>query len=333
LDSCLSTKLITLQGIDVTALYFNMPFCSSSYPAVQGAQEEISTPHLDSLCERAELVGAKFRVYTTGQDYVDMVRSPQYGYGKNINPCIDCKIFFYKCAHEIMKQEGAQFIITGEVLGQRPMTQNLQTLDNMAKRAGVEGLVLRPLSAKLLPPTIPEEKEWVDRERLLDIQGRSRTRQMALAEQWGISDYPTPAGGCLLTDKNFSSRLRDLFSHGVSDINNITMLKYARHFRLSEDVKLIVGRDEKDNDAISRLVEEDDILMEAPDFGSPLCILRGPHSADFVDEAARICKRYSSGRKEKEIQVRVWKIGEGEPYFVAVSGQIDENIVKKRMIL
>ena len=330
LDSCLAIKLIVLQNIDVIALYFNMPFTVNKHP-VELMNRDVPSP-LDTLRQRAEQAGGRFVVYSTGADYIDMLKAPCYGYGRNMNPCIDCKIFFYKHAHEIMKEEGAQFLVTGEVLGQRPMTQNKQMLMAMAKRAGVEGLVLRPLSARLLPVTIPEEKGWVDRAQLLDIQGRTRRLQLDLAAEWGISDFPNPAGGCLLTDPTYSRRLKDLFEHDINELNDIVLLKYGRHFRLSETVKLVVGRDEADNHALSGLVQEGDILLEVPAFGSPLCILRGEGADALLPFAARVCKRYSSGKSVDRVEVRVLKTGEEEPRAIMVEGELDETELKAFML-
>ncbi len=332
LDSCLAVKLIALQGIEVIAIYYDTPFCSLHREVRADNGEQKTKPYMEILKDRAEQSGGILKVVTVGQDYIDLVANPEHGYGANMNPCIDCKIYFYRRSYEIMKETGARFIVTGEVLGQRPMTQMKPTLMKMEKIAGVKRLVLRPLSAKVLPRTIPEEKGWVNSSELCDIQGRSRTRQLKMAEKYNITDFPTPAGGCLLTDKGFSRRLKDLFEHKIFDINDITMIKTGRHFRFSEDVKFIVGRDQKDNEFITNLVQEGDILVEVEGYGSPLCVLRGEGAERFLDKASQICKRYSKGRNKAEAVIKYWKVATPKTHKIIVKGRIDEKEIRELMI-
>lgn len=195
LDSMLATQLIRAQNIDVQAIFFETPFFSPNKAA-----------------KSAETIGVPFTVIDITEEHLEIVKKPVHGHGGNMNPCIDCHALMFRTALKMLEQENAGFIFTGEVLGQRPMSQNRKALDIIEKEVGVEGLVVRPLSAKCLPVTIPEKKGWIDREKLMGLSGRSRKPQIKLAEEFNIKEYPSPAGGCLLTDKIFSNRLRDLFS-------------------------------------------------------------------------------------------------------------------------
>ena len=206
LDSVLAARVVMEQGFEVVGLYFTTAF-SKSFGKEQG------TP----AARVSKAIGMELRVMDLGQEYIDLIRNPKHGYGKNINPCIDCKIFMLSKARAVMDELGAPFIITGEVLGQRPMSQRLDTLNVIERDSGLKGLILRPLSAKLLLPTKAELEGIINRERLLDISGRSRNPQLKLAEKYGITGYSTPAGGCLLTDENFADKLRDLFAHDLPE--------------------------------------------------------------------------------------------------------------------
>ncbi len=293
LDSTLAVKLMLDQGIDVVALNFITPFCNCTR---KGCRHEAS--------KVAKNFGIKIKVVFAGEEYIKIVRNPKYGYGKNMNPCIDCRIFMFKKAKEYMEKEGASFIFTGEVLGQRPMSQRKKIMKLIEREAGLEGLIVRPLSAHFLEPTIPEKEGIVDRSRLLAIKGRSRKQQMKLAEKFDIKDYPCPAGGCKLTDKHFSERLRDAFEHGEYDLGNISLLKYGRHFRLPDGVKIVVGRNEMENLAIKRLAREDDLLMEVVGFGSPITLLRGDYTDEDIKIAASICVRYSDCKNMAKIRIK-----------------------------
>jgi tRNA-specific 2-thiouridylase len=234
LDSNLAAKLIQEQGIDIIPVKFKIPF-------LHGNKDEAG----DNL-------SVKLKIIDIGNDFLKMLKNPEHGYGANMNPCIDCKILMLRRAKELMPEFGAAFIITGEVLGQRPMSQNTKTLYTIVKKAALEDLVVRPLSAKLLPQTLPEKEGWINRRNLLDFNGRSRKPQIELAKVFGFKDYAQPAGGCLLTDPAFSRRLKDLIIHQDLNINNVELLKIGRHFRLTSKTKLVVGRNEGENE---RLVE------------------------------------------------------------------------------
>jgi tRNA U34 2-thiouridine synthase MnmA/TrmU len=293
LDSILSAKIIQNQKIEVTAFHFVLPFYYIEN------EEQINA------VKTANKIGIPIEIFRGGKDYIDMVKTPKRGYGKNINPCIDCKIFIMKRAKIFMEESGADFLISGEVLGQRPMSQRRFTLELIEEEAGVEGLLLRPLSAKLLAPTIPEEKGWVEREKLYSFEGRNRKPQIALAKELGIKEYPSPAGGCYLTDVDFSIRLRDSFEHGEDSVSDLQLLHFGRHFRLKSGAKLIVGRDEKENNKIEILAGDNDFLIEGVGFGSPLALLKNSKNPGDIDISSYICIRYSKKRDEKSVKVVV----------------------------
>jgi len=288
LDSSLALKLILDQGIQALAFTFLTPFTSPKLAAFP-------------------LPGVEYRKITFGQEYIDLVKSPSYGWGKNMNPCIDCRIYTLKRAKGLMDEVGASFLVTGEVLGQRPMSQRRDTLRLIEKEAGLEELILRPLSAKLLPPTIPERDGWIRRESLLDLRGRSRKPQMELAKQWGIEGYPSPAGGCRLTDPGFSHRLREALSFGEDSLRDMELLKLGRHFRFLSGAKVVVGRNEEENGKLSSLAFSDDYLLEVVGFPSPLTLLRKAKGERDLLDAASLCVRYSDG--EGVVRVRTWREG------------------------
>ncbi|MEW6007462.1 MAG: hypothetical protein AB1595_04845 [bacterium] len=244
LDSILAVKLILEQGIEIIALNFTSPFCQCNRKNGCGLESK----------KVADLFKIPLKVERLAEEYLEMVKNPRYGYGKNMNPCIDCRILIFKKAKAYMEELGASFVISGEVLGERPMSQRRRAMEIIEQDSGLTGLVLRPLSAKLFSPTIPEKEGWVEREKLLAITGRSRKPQMKLAEDLGITDYPCPAGGCLLTDPKFASKMKDLLKYNPDfTMNDVWLLKLGRHFRLSHLTKLIVGRNEKENKGIKQL--------------------------------------------------------------------------------
>jgi tRNA U34 2-thiouridine synthase MnmA/TrmU len=236
-------------------------------------------------------------------EHLLMLKSPRYGYGKNMNPCIDCHTLMLKIAGGKMEQIGADFLLTGEVLGQRPMSQTRQSLRVVAKNSGYADYILRPLSAQLLDPIRAEREGKIDRSRLPAISGRGRKEQMRLAETFGISYYPPPAGGCLLTDPIFARRLRDLMSHGEDrGIRDYELLKYGRHFRVPEAGKIIVGRNQSDNEALRGLAAEDDLVCLMADFPGPFVLAPGGGEA-AVAVAASLCVRYSDAPADREALV------------------------------
>jgi len=293
LDSTLATKLILDQGIDVVAINFTSPFCLCG----RGGCGSI---------EVAKRLKIPIKIISSGEDYLKVIRSPKHGYGKNMNPCIDCRIYMLKKAKKYAKEIGASFIFTGEVLDERPMSQHRKALDIIEEEAGLNGKILRPLSAKLLPKTEAEKKGWIDREKLSDIRGRSRKRQFELAKSYKINDYPCPAGGCLLTYKEFADKVRDLFKHKKKvKMKDILLLKIGRHFRFGKN-KIIVGRNEDENKQLLRLKDASDYFFEVLGCGSPITLLQGPKIKKVIEKAAALTARYSDS-KEKKITVKYGK--------------------------
>ncbi|MES0350119.1 MAG: tRNA 4-thiouridine(8) synthase ThiI [Desulfobacteria bacterium] len=297
LDSILSALVLQSQGIEVAWINFETPFFGS-----------------DRARRAAGMTGIPLRVENITQVYVPMLKNPNCGYGTNMNPCMDCHALMLEIAGSIMKREGFDFLFTGEVVGQRPMSQTKPSLRYVEKRSGFAGYVVRPLSAKLLSPTIPEERGLVDRERLLDISGRSRKRQIELAETFGISDYPSPGGGCLLTDPAFSRRVKDLLEHQEEcRERDFELLKYGRHFRLHDNYKVIVGRTEEENSKILKLSYPDkDILLHMTDIPGPATLVPCGAPKEIVHEAASIGAAYSRAQDDQPVRVSVKSPGGSE---------------------
>ena len=302
LDSALAVKLVQQQGIDVVAVNFASPFCLCG----KGGG---GAPGL------AKQLGIPIKVVRVGRGYLGVLRKPKYGYGRNMNPCIDCRIFMFKKALRILKSIEASFMFTGEVLNERPMSQRMKALKIIEKETGLEGKILRPLSAKLLPETEAEKRGWVDREKLLGISGRSRKEQIQLAKDLNIRDYPCPAGGCLLTYKEFAAKVRDLFEHKKQvTVDDIDLLKIGRHFRFGKN-KIVVGRNEAENRQLMGLRGRFDYCFEVPDCGSPIALLQGRKTKAAVTKAAALALRYSDlkrgeatvnfGREKMDAQIVV----------------------------
>ena len=255
LDSTLAMKLIIDQGIEVIACNINTGF---------GSTKDRLT-HMKNMCEQ---VGAEFRSVDIRDEYIrEVLFTPKYGYGKNFNPCIDCHGKMFEVAKRKMEEWGASFLISGEVLGQRPMSQNSESLQKVLNLSNCEGLLLRPLSAQALEPTIPELEGWVDRDKLEHIVGRNRDRQMELAESFGLKDYEAPGGGCLLTDEKFSNKIRDFIAHDTLTIEDIPTLKYGRQLRLPEGAKFIIGRNAEDNAILEAIENPKYIHIDTELFG------------------------------------------------------------------
>ena len=284
LDSTLAVKLIQEQGIDVTAMNVMSPFCLCGRGGcgAAGVAKNLNVP---------------LKIISAGKDYLRMVRRPKHGYGRNMNPCIDCRIFILKKAKKYAREIEASFIFTGEVLGERPMSQHWKALMTIEEEAGLKGQILRPLSARLLPETRAEKEGMVDREKLLSIRGRSRKPQIELAEKFTLADYPCPAGGCLLTYKEYANKLRDLFNHKkrVSS-EDISLLKIGRHFRYFAN-KIIVGRNETENRILLQRKSKNDYCFEVVDCGSPITLLQGPKTTKAIRKAAALTAYYSDSKK------------------------------------
>ena len=293
LDSTLAVKLMLDQGIDVEAVNFVSPFCLCRKGGC-GAPEV------------AKNLSIPLKTIRIGEEYLRIVRKPRFGYGKNMNPCVDCRIFMLKKAKKYAEETGAQFIITGEVLGQRPMSQHGRTLGLIEEKARLKGRILRPLSAKLLPKSEAEEKGLVNRETLLSIEGRSRKKQIRLAEEMNVTGYSCPGGGCLLTYKEFAAKLRDLFEHKRrAALKDVELLKVGRHFRFGKN-KIIVGRNETENKLLTRMKMANDYCFEAQNCGSPITLLQGPKTRNSMEKAAALTAYYSD-KKQGKVQVKFGK--------------------------
>lgn len=289
LDSILAVMLIEEQGADVLGFFFETPFFSSQ-KAIQSAR----------------YIGLALKVVDITDRFLEIMLNPRHGYGKGLNPCIDCHTLMLKIAGEMLKREGADFIISGEVLGQRPMSQNLRSLSIISRDSGFKDLILRPLSAKRLPETLPEKEGWVIRERLLGLSGRSRHPQMELAKKFGIKEYPAPAGGCLLTEEVFSRRLKDLISVNPEfSRQDIELLKWGRHFRISEKTKIVVGRNQKENEMISSLRREGDTILTVESFPGPTVLVKGDLSSEETELVASITVSYSDAAVDQSVAVRL----------------------------
>lgn len=293
LDSILAIKLIKEQGVDVIALNFTSPFCTctkkgSSCSSAAAAAKQLNVP---------------LKVISKGMDYFKIVENPKFGYGSAMNPCIDCRIYLMRKAKEVMESEGASFLISGEVVGQRPMSQMKHTLRLIEKEAGVEDILLRPLSAKLLPATLPERMGWIDRNKLLGISGRGRKEQINLATQSKI-DYPCPAGGCLLTDKNIARRLKDLFQYKKEyTLEDIKLLKIGRHFRLSPHLKVIIARNEEEGIKLSHYFDKNkDLLLLCLQPKGPAVLVK-EFQGKIDDVIFSIIYRYSDAKEPMDLTV------------------------------
>lgn len=317
LDSTLAAKIVLEQRIELEALNFLTVFCTCTN---RGETCLASQKAVDAL-------GIPLKVFNVSEEYLDVVKHPKHGYGSNMNPCIDCRIFMMKKAKAHMEEAGASFIVTGEVLGERPMSQRRDAMRLIEKEAGLDGLVLRPLSAKLLPASIPEKEGWVDREKLLKIQGRSRKPQIQLADHFGIRDYPCPAGGCLLTDPQFAKRMKDLIlCHPNFSLNDVHLLKIGRHFRLSQELKLVVGRNEEENDKVQTFSQEGDILFKVSCFPGPLSLLRGEAGEVEIAKAAAITARYGKAKDLEKVEVIYEKVNVESHRSISASSIPDEEI-------
>lgn len=288
LDSTLAVKLIQEKGIEVIGVNFKTPFFGIEKAYLTAKDLDIDLKIIDIT---EELLG--------------ILRNPKYGFGKNMNPCIDCHALMLKKAGEYMIKIGASFILSGEVLGERPMSQNRNSLSIIERESGFEGRILRPLSALLLPETIPEKEGLVDRNKLLDISGRSRKRQMELATKMNLNDYPSPAGGCKLTERGFSKRLRDLFDQEKFSLKEIELLKLGRHFRLNRNIKLVVGRNKEENEQLKDFFQDGDFLFKAKNLKGPISLLKKGSKVDdeLIDKSCQITARYCDRNKEENEEV------------------------------
>jgi tRNA U34 2-thiouridine synthase MnmA/TrmU len=324
LDSTLALALVRRQGIAVKAVTFYTGLCITETQRRKGGRADGTVPRNEALRAAADLEVDIEYVDISGPAYLDMLVHPRYGYGANANPCVDCRIFMMRKAKEIMEAEGADFVFTGEVLGQRPKSQRRDTLRTIERESGLEGRLLRPLSAKLLAPTIPERDGIVDRERLEAISGRSRQRQLELARELGVSDFPQPAGGCCyLTDESFARKFFDVLdareqAGGERRIaqEDVILLSTGRHFRLSPRAKLVVGRSEVENALLEHHLPGR-ARLEARGVLGPVALVEGVPTYEERLLAAAIVARYGKGRELARVAVE-WREGDMvETYEVA----------------
>ena len=316
LDSALAVLLILRQNIKVTALTFMTHFGCDITDKSSCAQDST---------EMSNKFGFTVKMVHLGHKFVEIVKNPAFGHGKNMNPCIDCRILMLEEAKQFMEMVGADFIFTGEVLGQRPMSQHRPSLNIVAREAGLVGKLVRPLSAKLLPPTEAELSGLLDREKLESISGRSRKRQMALAREFGLEDYPSPAAGCLLTDIGYSRRLRDLLDHQPDvDFDDLNLLKLGRHFRLDEKTKIISGRNEEENNKIEKYRRNGEWLFEAKGTGSPMTLLKGDLNEATIQAAASITARYCRLKNLEKVEISYFSNDATDQSITTVS-PLDES--------
>ena len=309
LDSSLAVCMMRDQGIEVTALHLRTGFSYVERNRVAGRG---ATGGLSDIGRSASLLGVPLEVIDVSDEYLPVVLHPRYGYGSGMNPCVDCRIFLLRAAKALMEDKDYHFVFTGEVVGQRPKSQMRPTLHTVERESGLRGYLMRPLSAKLLDPTVPELEGWVDRNKLLDINGRGRKRQIALASEIGISEYAQPSGGCCyLIDQSYSRRLRDFLSHEGSDeltALHAQLIAVGRHFRLPSGVRLVIGRHERENAYLERSGLGGS-RFTTPDHPGPTGLLLGrcASSEDMV-LAARATAAYSDGQNEPSVRVEVRQV-------------------------
>ena len=301
LDSQLAICVLLEQGIHVEAITYRSPFFGTE----KGEQA-------------AKALGVKHHIIDFTEDILEQVQRPAHGLGKAMNPCIDCHTHMIMRAGELLEKWGFDFIATGEVLAQRPMSQNKQSLGVVARCSKYEDLLVRPLCASLIEPTKPIREGWLDVSRLPAFSGRNRTPQMKLAEQFGLKDYPAPAGGCLLTEKRFGNKLKDLLDHEGPDADrtNVWLLKIGRHLRLADDIKVIVGSDEADNNLLEAKAHPEDLRIICPDVPTPTVIAPSTISEEQLQTAAEICARYAKTPAGEPVEVQITKGSESRTISV-----------------
>jgi tRNA-specific 2-thiouridylase len=298
LDSILAILTILKQGIDVKAIKFLTPFNCDTL---------VASPSSNNTFSVGENFKFEVELYNLSDKFIEILKNPKFGYGKNMNPCLDCRILMLKEAKVFMDRIEADFIITGDVLGQRPMTQRKDTFYLIDKEAGLTDYMLRPLSAKLLKITSPEVEGIINREMLFGFSGRSRRPQIDLARELGLTNYPIPAGGCRLTEPNYAYRLKDLLTYnpapGIRDIN---LLRIGRHFRFSPFCKIIVGRNKSENETISSVSADGDLLLRVEGYGSPITLISGEITDEALSVAASICARYSDAKNLTTVELTIF---------------------------
>ncbi len=306
LDSLLATKAMLEQGIHVEGINFFTGFCVEGHTHAIRKKDK-AKPKRNNALWVAEQLGIKLHIIDIVDEYKDVVINPKHGYGANLNPCLDCKIFMVNKAKQWMEENDFDFMITGEVIGQRPMSQRKETMPIIANESGADDLLLRPLCAKNLPATKPELENWIDREKLYGFSGRSRKPQIALANEWGFDEYAQPAGGCcFLTDPNYSDKLKDLWKNRGDkyyELDDIMLLKTGRHLRPKKNFKLIIAREEGETRYMEGYKNKF-IWLKTASCAGPLTLMDGDDiSADDIKLAAQITARYSQGRDEESVTI------------------------------
>ena len=333
LDSLLAVKLVQEQGIYVEGINFYTGFCVEGHTHAIRKKDQ-SKPKRNNALWSAEQLGIKLHIIDIIEEYKDIVFNPKYGYGANLNPCLDCKVFMVKKAREWMEENGFDFIITGEVVGQRPKSQRKETMPIIQKDSGIDDRLLRPLCAKNLPETMPEREGWVDREKLMGFSGRNRKPQIALAKQFGFEDFAQPAGGCcFLTDENYSVKLSDLWkSRGEKtyELDDIMLLKVGRHIRPENNYKVIIAREEGETKYLQGYKKQYDSLRMTSHTG-PMALLDGTPDDAQVNLAAAIVARYSKGRDEPVVTL-VYQKKTGEQQELTVKPASPENVLPEWML-
>ncbi|MCP4723645.1 MAG: hypothetical protein GY863_01340 [bacterium] len=294
LDSSLAVRIIADLGFEVTAINVESSFFAG---LLKEGDCESSDPSNRNI---------NYVTFWGGDDFIDLVKNPKYGYGKHMNMCIDCKVFMLRHAKKVMEEIGAEFVFTGEVVGQRPMSQQRDTLRRIERETGLEGRLLRPLSAKVLEPTLPEQSGIIDRDKLYDFNGRNRKPQMKLAEELGITEYPSPAGGCILTEEDYSIKLRDAFDHGEDSNLHMQNLKQGRHFRMVDGSKILCGRTNEENEYFFSVISDDVSVFTVKGFSSTYCFLYGEPSETNMKIAGSLAARYSKAKHLNRVEIKWW---------------------------
>lgn len=329
LDSLLAVRVIQQQGIEVEGINFFTGFCVEGHTHAIRKKDQ-NKPKRNNALWAAEQLGIKLHIIDIVDEYKDVVINPKHGYGANLNPCLDCKVFMVKKAREWMEQKGFDFIITGEVVGQRPMSQRKETLPVVQRESGIDDRLLRPLCARNLPETLPEREGWVDREGLYDFSGRSRKPQFALAAEFGFEDFAQPAGGCcFLTDEQYSVKLADLWrARGEKqyEMDDIMLLKVGRHIRPAPHFKVIVSREEGEGKFMQGYRKQYPHL-KTTSHGGPLALIDGQVTDEEIELAARIVARYSQGKHEEQVELEFTDL-EGNTRAMAVKPMAPHEVDK-----
>ena len=320
LDSVLAMKLIVDQGIEVIAVNINIGFGSTND----------RLEHMKNMCKQIDV---EFVQLDLRELYLDEVLfDPKYGYGKNFNPCIDCHGFMFRYTGELLKKFDASFMISGEVLGQRPMSQRKDALEFVKKLSDHDELIVRPLSAKLLPPSLPEQEGWIDREKLFDISGRNRQRQLELAKEIGLEDFESPGGGCLLTEIQFSTKLKDFVEHDKLEVDDIDTLKAGRHLRLENGAKLIIGRHKEDNDKLYNTHSKKYLKARILGASGPFSLMQKDATKEDMQLATDLIITYGKTEASKKYQVRFYDEQEDKEIILEGEKYPSKDIALKYML-